>query len=230
MVCNAVWQFSRVSAPLSSRLVSPSAASTSSTEEQKNENSRKEPFSIRLGSVLKAFMSILCSRAIFYFCAIFTIFQLQLACKECARAENGEKERKSPNLYEMEICVKPLENHQICVQYKSVRQVMFWTRISAWSKSRRPHCLQIQKFPKCGIPTFQSFAHSDGFLRFSLIPFAIPLVRTATCNSNRTNLLFLSSGRSRIRMSIPIPRGLIGAIRDKVGVIVQLEVAQLTRY
>ena len=31
-------------------------------------------------------------------------------------------------------------------------------------------CLQIQKFPKSGIPTFQSFAHSDGFLRFSLIP------------------------------------------------------------
>ena len=33
-----------------------------------------------------------------------------------------------------------------------------------------------------------------------------------------------------IRMSIPIPRGLIAAIRDKVGVIVQLEVDQLTRY
>ena len=55
-------------------------------------------------------------------------------------------------------------------------------------------------------------------------------LQSSTCNSNRTNLLFLSSGRSRIRMSIPIPRGLIGAIRDKVGVIVQLEVAQLTRY
>ena len=94
MVCNAVWQFSRVSATWSSSLVSPTAAGTSLTEGQENENSRKEPFSIRLGWVLKALASISCSRAIFYFCAIFTIFQLQLACKGCTRAENEEKGAK----------------------------------------------------------------------------------------------------------------------------------------